>query len=84
MNDQDQLTRMIFEEIGNQRTRYVDEVIKQMLYRAPFVDQSKIFDIKLQNGILRAGEFIEIDYQEFTPYSIDIPFFPDAEPVAHC
>jgi putative DNA primase/helicase len=81
LNDPDQLTLMIFEEIGNQRTRYVDEVIKQMLYKAPRIDTNKIFDIKLQNGILRAGEFTEIDYQEFTPYSIDIPFFRDAEPV---
>ena len=30
------------------------------------------------------GNFIEIDYQEFTPYSIDIPYDDDAEPVANC
>ena len=68
-------------EVGLQKTRYIDEVIKQMKYRAPLIDSKKIFDIKLQNGILREGEFIEMDYQEFTPYSIDIPYNPEAEPV---
>ena len=82
LNDERLLQRLIFDEIGNQRTRFIDEVIKQMKYRAPLIDPNKIFDIKLQNGILRAGAFIEVDYQEFTPYSIDIPFYEDAEPVA--
>jgi putative DNA primase/helicase len=82
LNNERLLQRMIFEEIGNQRTRFIDEVIKQMKYRAPLIDPNKIFDIKLQNGILRAGEFIEVDYQEFTPYSIEVPFYADAEPVA--
>jgi putative DNA primase/helicase len=79
--DEDALQRLIFDEIGKQRIRFIDEVIKQMKYRTPTIDPNKIFDIKLQNGILRAGEFIEIDYQEFTPYSIEIPFYEDAEPV---
>ena len=81
LNEEQLLQRLIFEEIGNQRTRFIDEVIKQMKYRAPIIDPNKIFDIKLQNGILRAGEFIEVDYEEFTPYSISIPFYADAERV---
>ena len=81
VTDDDRLKRLIFAEVGLQKTRYIDEVIKQMKYRAPLIDSKKIFDIKLQNGILRDGEFIEIDYQEFTPYSIDIPYNPKAEPV---
>jgi putative DNA primase/helicase len=79
--DEDRLKRLVFNEVGLQKTKYVDEIIKQMRYRAPLVDQSKIFDIKLQNGILRNGEFIEIDYQEFTPFTIDLPYYEDAEPV---
>ena len=81
VTDDDRLKRLIFAEVGLQKTRYIDEVIKQMKYRAPLIDSKKIFDIKLQNGILRDGEFIEIDYQEFTPYSIDIPYNSKAEPV---
>jgi putative DNA primase/helicase len=78
---EDALDLLIFEEIGNQRSRFVDEVIKQIKRRTPPIEPDKIFDIKLQNGILRAGEFIEVDYQEFTPYSIEVPFYDDAEPV---
>lgn len=81
MQDEDKLKRLVFNEVGLMKTRYVDEIIKQMKYRAPIIDPSKIFDIKFQNGILREGEFIEVDYQEFTPYSIDIPYYEDAEPV---
>lgn len=81
MTDEDKLKRLVFNEVGLQKTRYVDEIIKQMKYRAPLIEGNKIFDIKLQNGILREGNFIEVDYQEFTPYSIDIPYFEDAVPV---
>lgn len=82
ISDEDKLKRLIFNEVGLMKTRYVDEVIKQIRYRAPLIEAGKVFDIKLQNGILREGKFFEIDYQEFTPYSIDIPYYVDAEPVA--
>lgn len=81
IHDEDFLKRLVFNEIGLKKTRYVDEVIKQMKYRAPIISADKVFDIKLQNGILREGRFIPIEYQEFTPYSIDIPYEEDVEPV---
>jgi putative DNA primase/helicase len=79
--DDDELKRLLIGEIGLQKTRYIKEVMEQMKIRAPLIKNNKVFDIRLQNGILREGKFIEIDYQEFTPYAIDIPFFPDAAPV---
>ncbi len=81
ISDESKLRRIVFAEVGLQKTRYVDEVIKQLEYRSPLVNESKTFDIKFQNGILRDGKFIEVDYQEFTPYNIDIAYYPDAEPV---
>jgi putative DNA primase/helicase len=81
ITDEDKIRRLVVAEVGNKKTRYIDEVIKQMKYRAPLIEPNRVFDIKLQNGILREGQFIEIDYQEFTPYSIDIPYYSDAEPV---
>ena len=81
IHDQEKLIRMVFEEVGNVKTRYVNEVIAQMESRAKIIDSDTVFDIKLQNGILRKGKFIPIDYQEFTPYSIDIPYDPDVEAV---
>ena len=76
--DDEKLIRVVFEEIGQQKTRYVNEIIKQIKYHAPLIDPDKAFDIKLQNGILRDGQFHEVDFKEFTPYSIDIPFDADA------
>lgn len=81
VTDESRLRRVVFSEVGPQKTRYVDEVIKQLEYRAPLIDENKTFDIKFQNGILRDGKFIEVDYQEFTPYSVDIPYYPDTDPV---
>ena len=80
VTDDDMLKRLLFNEIGQQKSRYFEEIIKQMKIQAPMIDQDKVFDIKLQNGILRDGEFHEVDFKEFTPYSIDIPYDPDAEP----
>jgi putative DNA primase/helicase len=80
--DDDDLKRLLFSEIGQQKSRYFEEVVKQMKIQAPIVKSSKVFDIKLQNGILRDGRFHEVDFKEFTPYTIDIPFDPDCEPVA--
>jgi putative DNA primase/helicase len=81
MTDDDDLKRMLFSEIGQQKSRYFEEVIKQMKIQAPIVKPTKVFDIKLQNGILRDGKFYEVDFKEFTPYSIDIPYDPECEPV---
>jgi putative DNA primase/helicase len=79
IHDEDLLKRLVFSEVGLQKTRYVDEVIKQMKYRAPIIPSGKVFDIKLRNGILRNGEFHEVDFKEFTPYSIDLVYNPETQ-----
>ena len=81
INDLETLKRLVFNKVGNQKTRYVDEIIKQIEYRCDIADDTKGFDIKFKNGILRKGKFIEVDYDDFTPYSIDVNYYPDAEPV---
>lgn len=81
ITDEEKLVRIIFAEVGEVKTRYVEEILKQLKFNSPLIDPSKVFDIKLANGILRAGEFIEIDFKDFTPYTIDIPYFEDATPV---
>ena len=60
------------------------KLLHQMECRAKMIEPDTVFDIKLQNGILRNGNSIPIDYQEFTPYSIDIPYNDDAEPCSNC
>ncbi|MBT2693155.1 DUF5906 domain-containing protein [Bacillus sp. ISL-55] len=78
---EDDLRRLVMNEVGLQKTRYADEVIKQMKYKATVIKNDKTFYIKLQNGILHEGEFDKIDYKEFTPYSIELPYDENAEPV---
>jgi putative DNA primase/helicase len=81
VSDDDLLRRIVF-EIGNvKKTGFVDEVIKQLKYKAFIVPAEKVFDVKLKNGILREGHFIKVTYQEFTPFSIDIEYNPKADPV---
>jgi putative DNA primase/helicase len=82
IQDEARLRQLIFDEVGLVKTRYIDEIIKQMEYRAPIIKPDEEFVIQLQNGILCDGDFIEVKYQEFTPYSIDIPYNEHAEPVA--
>lgn len=75
------LQKKVFERVGRQKTRYVDEVIKQMKYRCKKIDQGEIFDIRFKNGFLRDGKFSELILDEFTPYQIDIDYDENAEVV---
>ena len=84
LTDEDLLKRLVFNEVGLQKTRYVDEVIRQMKYRAPIIPGDKIFDIKLQNGILREGQFYEVDYKEFTLFPLIFLMILNAKPIADC
>jgi putative DNA primase/helicase len=73
---------LIAEQLEGQKTRYIDEVMKQMEYRLFNVKEPENgFDIKFKNGILRNGQFIEVDSTDFTPYFINVEYNPDAEPV---
>lgn len=81
ISDEDKLIRIVFSYCQGQKTKYVKEVIDQMSGRAPLVPDNKTFDIRFKNGILRDGEFIEVDYTDFTPYSIPIEVDFDARPV---
>ncbi|WP_423372946.1 DNA primase family protein [Melissococcus plutonius] len=81
ISDEDKLIRIVFNYCKGQKTKYVKEVIDQMSGRAPLVPDNKTFDIRLKNGILRDGEFIEVDYTDFTPYSIPIEVDFDARSV---
>ena len=75
------LRKRVFEKVGSQKTRYVDEVVKQMQYRSKIIPQEKVFDIKFQNGYLRDGEFTELVTEDFTPYVLDVEYDPEAERV---
>lgn len=79
--DDRRLKRIIYDRCPGKNTRFVDEVIKQISYRAE--DHSvEAYPIKLKNGIIADGIFIPVkNYHEFTPYYIDIAYKEDAEVV---
>ncbi|MBF0714511.1 DNA primase [Gemella sp. GH3] len=81
INDLDKLNRMVYSYCVGQKTRYVNEVISQMNKRSKLIDPETVFDIKFKNGVLKRGQFVELDYKGFTPYYIDIEYNPYAEPV---
>lgn len=78
----ERLLRYIYGKCEGQETRYVDEVIHQIEYRAPLIDKEYVFPIRFKNGVLMKGKFIPVDcYTEFTPYYINIDYKEDAEAV---
>jgi len=78
--DELDVERMVFSEFVK-KSKFIKEVFRQIQYKVPIISNDKTFDIKFQNGFLRDGEFIEVEYLEFTPYSIPISYNPNAEPV---
>lgn len=81
ISDEAKLNRMVYRYCEGQKSRYVDEVIAQMKMRSKLIDSEKEFDIKFKNGLLKDGKFLEVDYTDFTPYSININYYPDAKVV---
>jgi len=80
-SDTGELRRLIYDYASGKKTRFVDEVMKQLEYRCKQIPDDTKFDIQFKNGILRDGKFIEIDYTDFTPFKIDINYNPSAKPV---
>lgn len=80
-DSKDILERLVWQRCEGMNSRYVNEIMTQMEGRARLIDTNTIFPIKFKNGILRDGEFIHMDYTEFTPYAIDLEYKKDAEPV---
>lgn len=82
IQDDGTLIQEIYKQVGQVDTKLIDEILKQIKYRSRIINLDTRFDIQFRNGILRDGEFIEVDYQDFTPYYIDVDYKKDAEPVA--
>lgn len=81
ISDDALLNRLVYQYCPGQKSVYVKEVIEQMNRRAKLIDPGATFHIKFRNGVLKDGRFIEVDYKDFTPYTIDIDYKPDAVPV---
>lgn len=76
--DDDLIIKIIFKTCGEVNMRYVEEVRNQIVARAKTIPIDTVFHIKFQNGYLERGKFIDLMTDEFTPYSIDVYYDPDA------
>lgn len=79
--DNYRLYQLIFMRCPGKKTRFVDEIVKQVERRSPHRNGCD-FPIRFLNGILDEGEFVEFPgFQEFTPYFIDTVYDPNAPAV---
>ncbi|UBH10108.1 DUF5906 domain-containing protein [Macrococcus armenti] len=83
INDENYLKRVIHGILDKKDSKNVEEVYKQLQLMAPIIKISndESFEIHFNNGYLHEGEFFEMESKTFTPYHIDINYYPDAEPV---
>ncbi|PFH83607.1 phage/plasmid primase, P4 family [Bacillus sp. AFS088145] len=73
---------IVASHLKGQKVRYIEEVIAQMkLILFNVAEPKDGFDVKFKNGILRNGQFWNIDSQEFTPHYVDWEYAPYAEVV---
>jgi putative DNA primase/helicase len=73
-SDTDKFRRMIRSYCKEQKTWYIDEVIKQLNDTVEIINSSKDFPIQFKNGTLMKGEFIRHDSPVFSPYQINLDF----------
>lgn len=78
--DLDDITRMIYPYCPDEKTRYIDEIIKQLNYKVEVV-RNYDFKINFKNGYLYDGEFYPYTFRGFTPYYIPLEYHADAKPV---
>lgn len=76
------LKKYIYRKCPDVNSRYIEEILKQIEIKCMHLDDYHVFPIKFKNGVLyKSGEFRYEDYDDFTPYYIDIDYFENAEPV---
>lgn len=73
----------VYQYCKGQKSRYVDEVMKQLKMRCPRIKPNDGFPIALDNGYLKDGAFVPMIYRDFTPYRIHSEYDPDT-PAVEC
>lgn len=82
ISDDNLIDRIIYDYCQGMNTAYQEEVKKQLQKRCPYIPPDKTdFKIKLNNGYLYKGKFYDLITNSFTPYNIEIDYYPDTEPV---
>lgn len=79
-DNEDYLMDVICSKCPGRKTAFIEEVHKQLQFKGQKYPPDYTFKIKLQNGFLWDGQFYSMTLTDFTPYSIPIPYNPDARP----
>ncbi len=79
--DPDYFHRLVCKYAPGAATKRIDEIEKQILYNCDLKPSDYVFKVNLLNGCLYDGKFIPIRTEEFTPYSIDLEYDENAQPL---
>ncbi len=71
----------IYSYSEGQQSKFVDEVLKQVVDRSEIIQDGTIFPIRFRNGVLDQGKFLtDTDPLQFTPYYIPVDYRRDVKP----
>lgn len=73
--------KVMFKISFNKDPQFIEKVFKTVALMTEKLDDNKEFPVKFNNGVLQDGDFIEVEYKEFTPFVIDASYNEDAKPV---
>lgn len=82
INDDNEFMKVIYKYSKVKQTRYVKEVLEQIKLQVKKVNEKQSFPIRLNNGILHKGKFKYCTYTDFTPYTLNYNYDPNAKPVS--
>ncbi|MEB7801492.1 phage/plasmid primase, P4 family [Staphylococcus xylosus] len=79
--DNNEYKKLIFKISANKDPRFIENVFKTVELMTEKLDDNKEFPVKFKNGVLQDGDFIEVEYKDFTPFVIDREYNEDAKSV---
>lgn len=79
--DDNEYKKVIFKISSNKDPYFINKVFETIKLDVEKLDDTKEFPVKFNNGVLQDGEFIDVDYKEFTPFVVDANYHEDAKSV---
>lgn len=73
--------KVIFKMSPNKDPRFIENVFKTIELMTEDITDDAEFPVKFNNGVLQDGEFVDVNYKEFTPFIVDTSYNEDAKPV---
>jgi putative DNA primase/helicase len=75
--------KVVDQAMPDMPTAQLEEAIKKVEVRCDYVVENRIFPVKFKNGILKTISnktmFVEMEYDEFTPYIVNNYYIPEPD-----